>query len=945
MRYILNYGCIIISVVFNSFFYKSALGQSQEYPPSFIDEGFIYQNWTTQDGLPVNSISSIIQSRKGYLWLGTEDGLVRFDGVRFKVYNNTTHPGLGYNRVKDLTTFGDGLLILNSRNEIIAYNEGVFSQIELPESLKGVFISSIQELENGDVIFKGSGLNSVYREGVFEEFKSVSGGTELSNTTSNYSKDVNSGEVFYTGEKILEIENKINDLILDHEGNAWVASFSKGLYRIKKSLFKVFSIDQGLPGRNIYPITESNDGTIWVGTFGSGIISINGDVVSSGYSFEGLSNNVFVQSILERENGDFLVALMGGEIFKYSGGKEFKVLDTPDFETVNCFFEDSKKRFYVGTNSGLFYLENGVWVNQGEQEIAKASIKDITEAPDGSIWIGTNSQGLFHINGSTISSFDKRSGISSDNIRSLWIDKGGSSNEYRLWVGTEDQGLNRVSIENGKATPFKVVNYNTDIGLFDQVIHRIIPDDRGLIWMSSNRGLFWVYHYELEEFAKGNLDKITSRGYTEQDGLRNREFNGGIQPAGIKSSDGMLWFPSQDGVVKVNPLTVPLNSKIPYLYIEEVRSNASFIEPVPSRIVLEKGDRDLSLRFTSLSYSSPQKNEFKYRLFGFEDEWVNSNDNRTARYTNLAPGTYTFKVIGNNSEGLWNLQGAVVYIVILPYFYEAGWFYFLILVSIVGLFILLSLWCRNKASKAVEVKEKELKVTEARLAELEEKLDDRYRLKKLLLLKLEDDLKKPLYKLKENAGSSNIKEVIEVELANMMSRIDQFLLLTRVNIGEVSLNLESENLVEVVENALEEIRSGIIEVLPKIEFTTNTQSVNILMEKDYINIVFKNLISWFTDSIGITRIRIQVIEEGSMCTVKISGDGVNLENGELRRIFSLFKSLDYSEGDSKPLGISLPLAARLVELHKATVMVHSIPEKGNVFAVVFKKGTRHLDNV
>lgn len=942
MRYILSYSCIIISVVFNSFHYKSALGQSQEYPPSFINDGFLYQNWTTQDGLPVNSVSSIVQSKKGYLWFGTEDGLVRFDGIRFTIINNTTHPELRYNRIKDITTFGNGLLILNSRGDVLTYENGAFTNIELTGLVKEITFSRVQELETRSVLFRSSVGNFIYNEGVFEEYLINQDDSQASNNQENYTWNAPSGEIFYEGEKIVEIGNRISDLILDHEGNAWVASFSKGLYRIKKSLFKVLSIDQGLPDRNIYPITETSGGTIWAGTFGKGIVSIKGEEVTSGYSFEGLTGNIFVQTILERSNGDILVGSISGLIFKYAGNKTFSRMEAPDFATINCFFEDSKNRLWVCTNSGLFYLEDGSWKNVTERTLTKAVIKDVIEAPDGSIWVGTGSQGLFHITESSISIFDKGYGISSDNIRSLWIPPGNSTTNYQLWVGTEDQGLNRITIERGVPSPQKVVTYNTDEGLFDQVIHRIIPDDRGLIWMSSNRGLFWVYYYELEEFAKGNLEKITSRSYTELDGLRTREFNGGIQPAGVRASDGMLWFPSQDGVVRVNPQTVTLNSEIPFVHIEEVESRMSCYDSVPSRVMLEKGDRDITLRFTALSYTAPQKNMFRYRLFGFEEEWTTSNESRTARYTNLDPGTYTFKVIGSNSEGLWNLQGALVTIVVPPYFYEAVWFYALIIVSIIISIILLLVWCKNKAMKIVSEKDQELSEVKLKLEETERKLDDRHKLKKLLLHKVEDDLKAPLLQLRENLKASNLKEIVESETSEMLDRIDQLFLLTRIEVAGLTLKPERIDLVRVVKHSLDEVQKINDESKTTLVFTSNTESVNILMDEHFIKIILKNLIRWILNNVEATKIRIQVIEESSMCTVKISDNGVSLENGELKKIFNLFKAMEYSEESGDVLGIHLPLAAKLVELHKATVVVHSIPDKGNIFAVVFKKGGKHL---
>jgi len=109
------------------------------------------------------------------------------------------------------------------------------------------------------------------------------------------------------------------------------------------------------------------------------------------------------------------------------------------------------------------------------------------------------------------------------------------------------------------------------------VIHNIIPDEFGRVWMSSNKGIFWVFKHDINQFVKGSISEITSSGYTEKDGLRSSEANGGIQPAGFKDKGGVIWFPTQDGVVKVDPKLITRNIKIPPVYIEEMRTKNNIL--------------------------------------------------------------------------------------------------------------------------------------------------------------------------------------------------------------------------------------------------------------------------------------------------------------------------------------------------------------------------------
>ena len=169
-------------------------------------------------------------------------------------------------------------------------------------------------------------------------------------------------------------------------------------------------------------------------------------------------------------------------------------------------------------------------------------------------------------------------GLPSDLIRSLYVDADGW-----LWVGTEGRGLARLdprAWDDGQATPKRaIVRIGTKDGLFDEVIHQILEDDAGRLWMNTNRGIFWVPRAELNAFADGRLRRIHSTAYSERDGMRNREGNGGVQPAGAKGPDGRLWFPTQDGVVVVDPAKVRRDQLAPPLVVEQVVAGGRSASP------------------------------------------------------------------------------------------------------------------------------------------------------------------------------------------------------------------------------------------------------------------------------------------------------------------------------------------------------------------------------
>ncbi len=939
-------GCILILwVVTGTAYTVEIYAQSQEYPPEFIDSDFLYQNWSIRDGLPVNSISSIVQGEDGYIWMGTADGLVRFDGVRFYIYSTADHPGLRYNRLRGVVNYKNGLLILNSRSELVYMENGWFEQLEIPERLKSENFGALIS-EGANVSIKGrENTYSIDSEGNFRMERSTGQVSAKRVLNGQFEWTPFSKRMNYEGRLAIDFGDQINDAIIDHEGTLWVVTYSQGLYKIKRNLFDIYSEAEGVPNRNIYPVLESNDGTIWVGTHGGGIASIKEGKVTNGYLLQGVGKEAFIRSIAQRKNGEVIIAALGRGLFRYSGEKIFLKMETPDLGGVNVIFEDSDEILWVGTNSGVYYLEGKNWIYVDDPLVQQSSVIDIAEAPDGSLWFGTNGNGLLHIRNASFKPFVKEDGLSSDIIRSLWIPKGSSAENYQVWVGTEDRGINQILIRQGMAVPFEVTRIEKEDGLFDEVIHKIIPDDQGRIWMSSNRGIFWVFHNDLLEFAEGQKSEIISTRYTEQDGLRSREANGGIQPAGYKSANGSIWFPTQDGVVHVQPSIISRNTNIPQIHIEEIRSGNQLYSPVPEKFELEQGDRNIEMRFTALSFLSPEKIRFRYRLFGFDEDWIEAGDNRITRYTNLPPGSYTFKVIASNNDGVWNQQGAVVSLNVPSYFYEATWFYVLLILFFLSQMVIVFIILRNRARKSSSLKKVQINKLEDQISDLKERILNQTELKQAFLFNLKKELRDPVIHLKEQIalGRESVEKVVEREIAQLLLHVDQLLLLSQIELDGMKVNPDLEDIVSIVKQAITEHKNEAGNEDPVIEFSSNSECVNIYVDRALASIIFKSLIKYSCGKPKVSKLRVQIIEESSLCTVKFTDDGEALDHKELHSIFSLFKNMAQNAEGRNKLGITLPLVAKLVELHKATIVVHSIPEQGNTFSVAFKKGSLHFE--
>jgi hypothetical protein len=226
-------------------------------------------------------------------------------------------------------------------------------------------------------------------------------------------------------------------------------------------------------------------------------------------------------------------------------------------------------------------------------------------------------------------------------VRALYVDPDGF-----LWVGTEGRGLARLDPRAwGDSTRSRrIVHIGTGDGLYDDAIHRILADDAGRMWMNTNRGIFWVTRAELVGFADGKLKEVHSTAYTERDGLRNREGNGGVGSAGTRTRDGRLWFPTQGGIAIVDPRSVTARRVTPPALVERIVAGDSVIIPSGAPIKIGVDGRNLSFEYTAMSLLEPKNLRFRYRLDPYDLAWVDAGNRRTAFYTRVPPGSYAFRV-------------------------------------------------------------------------------------------------------------------------------------------------------------------------------------------------------------------------------------------------------------------------------------------------------------
>ncbi|MCX7831103.1 MAG: hypothetical protein N2445_08645, partial [Acidobacteria bacterium] len=256
-------------------------------------------------------------------------------------------------------------------------------------------------------------------------------------------------------------------------------------------------------------------------------------------------------------------------------------------------------------------------------------------------------------------------------IRALYQDKEGT-----IWIGTRGGGLCRY--KENKFECFKMED-----GLLSDIIFQILEDSKENLWLSCNKGILRVSKKNLDEFSAGKADKILCSAFGKSDGMKSSECTGGTQPAGWKTCDGKLWFPTIKGLVSIDPENIKYNDVIPPVVIEEVIIDGKSNSP-KDKIVAPPGSDRIEIKFTALSFLAPEKVSFKYRLEGHDKDFIDlaPGRERVAVYTNIPPGEYNFKVKACNNDGLWNETGASLLLQLKPQFHQTTFFYFLLVAAI-----------------------------------------------------------------------------------------------------------------------------------------------------------------------------------------------------------------------------------------------------------------------
>lgn len=708
---------------------------------------------TQTNGLPQSSVRAIAQTPDGYLWFGTEEGLVRYDGVRSTVFDTRHEKELGDNDISALAASADGALWVGTRTGLVRWADGAFhrvldldtpltsliagkdgqvwvgtlnglytlasGQTRLLESGRGASADSIQVMAEGidGTLWLGTdeGVARV-KDGQIQAIGAESGlppgriraltanrdgslwiATEdallhwkghvldalpLAGMTDRGTVNVlledrtgklwvglihhgllclSAGQVTrYAAAQGVPSEDIVR-LFEDADGDLWVGSLEDGAAELRDGLFRTLGVGEGLSENMVWSVLQANDGSLWVGTNNNGLDHVDSQGHVRVYTEkDGLPNNS-LGALHEDRDGSLWMATRDGDLSVLKDGRIRTFHDPgPGATRLVSIERDHSGTLWLGDHgsAGLVrFTQDRSGQGHFEHYSVPGLINVVTVAPDGAIWVGADHGGVSRFKDGTVKTFTTRDGLLSNFAQAVYVDREGV-----VWAGTSPGGLNRI--KDGRVTTYALKD-----GLFDLTVGAIVEDDFGFLWITCNNGIYRLNKQELNDFADSKVTSIHSIVYGRADGLRSAECNFGANPSVWKGQSGRLWFATTAGVASIAPQASGTYAPSPAPLVEKVLIDW---KPVAwgDAVSAGPGSRDLDVQFSAPDFVAPERLTFRYKLNGFDADWVEAGGRREAIYTRLPPGQYRFAIEASMDGIRWRSSPGLLAITIRPHLWQ-----------------------------------------------------------------------------------------------------------------------------------------------------------------------------------------------------------------------------------------------------------------------------------
>lgn len=1002
---------------------------------------FQFRHYNIENGVSSNNISAILQDSKGYIWLGTDNGLSRFDGNQFTFYqkNNKLYANLHASSINTICETKVNELWLGTENGVYIYNPikdaftAFSSQTNEHTCITSWVTHIIQDKEENIWI-------ATHNQGIFQYNISTHKLTQYeipqNNNTAIRILNDKQNNIWVSGPYRLCRLNKVNNtfevfsiqgetddiysmaLWEDANNYLWIGTWEKGLWKLNPQTHEVQKFlvsDKGKGIRHIHSLLEYSPETFFIGS-DEGLTVFNPITQQSflynqyGEGNESLSDKFIYPILKDREGGVWIGTYYNGvnylppycgQFQGYSGSDNFPFFNG---QIISRFCEGGNGEIWIASDDAgvsCFTPSSGQFVNfPGRMQLSQKNVHALC-CIGKELWIGTYSDGIYILQTQTgqIKKYNPTNGLDDNSIYSIFQDS-----QKRIWTGSmsgvclydaqedrfnlikrldaliikmvEDTKGNLWVATQGKGlfkyNPQKQVwkKYNQTQGLNSDVINHLCIDRGKTLWAATFEGLY-SYQPEKDQFIRHPLRipnecinailegedclwLTTAKGlvkytpttkatqiFTKSDGLQSEAF---IMASALKTRNGEFYIGSINGFNSFYPHQLKLNTQKPNVVLtgleifnKKIETQAEGILPEAidhlKEIHLPYKDNVITLTYAALSYCTPQKNQYAYILEGFDKEWNYVGSQHSTTYTNLPPGTYTFRVKASNNDNVWNEEGTSIRIIVHPPFYFSLPFkigYSLLFILAIGLLLRYVVRkSEKKHAKAIDElnSKKEIEIHEAKI-NFFTMIAHEIRTPVSLII---GPLEKVMQSTHIPSSERQELEIIDRNSQRLLYLVNQLLDFRKVEQKEMRMHFTSQSIRELMESVCERFSPTLHQKGVSFSVVYPDKDFHADVDKEAITKVLSNLLtnaSKYTQSM--IEVRFEGRPEQQLFSIQVRDNGKGMNEEELGKIFKPF----YQASENKPgTGIGLSIVKGIVEAHYGKVEVTSQPGVGSTFKV------------
>jgi signal transduction histidine kinase/ligand-binding sensor domain-containing protein len=718
--------------------------------------------WRMQEGLPLDTVRALMQTRDHYLWIATLNGLARFDGTRFVLFEAANTPNLPNNLVTALHEDDQGNLWLGlETGDIARWQQGEFTLLpkvpqwprasverfvadgpgkfyalsqwgavlEITNSSPGFLIRPNPEQRVLNLIRDHDGRIWAQRRDGFAvldkgrivptseappvenppiiAFTARAGGIWILDKTRlrrwragrwvedrgpspplhsevPIAQECSTGQIlagsFRQGLYVSQTNGSIdrigtehglesdwiNCVMEDHEGGWWVGTSGGGISRIQPAAVAQLPVATNIPPCSLLSVSAGLDDAVWFGSEGEGVLRYQNGIWSDWSEDSGLDHPT-IRSILCDRAGTIWAGTWGGGLRQMVSNRfELARGWTRHLDDVTCIYQDAQGDLYAGTRVGLMQLQSNAWnFVQHKGENLFGDIRCIAVDQRGGLWVGTAGDGLWHLGEErTLKRYSHANGLRTDNVWAIAPDR---QDPGVVWVGTQGNGL--VRVRHGD-----LFSFTSAQGFPANTVSGMVEDEAGKLWLATYEGIVCVDKKDLNRVADERGESLPARLFDFSDGLTTLNFSAGRQPTVARTSDGRIWFVTTQGAAVLKPEIANARRRTlpPSVQLEKVVANDSVVINPAAKppLTLGPGLQRLEIYYGAVSFTSPKRIHFRYRLRGLEESWVHAETRRNVNYSHLPPGNYTFEVKASNSDGEWGDHHMSFALVVKPTFWQ-----------------------------------------------------------------------------------------------------------------------------------------------------------------------------------------------------------------------------------------------------------------------------------